>query len=613
MRTWIRVLVINASCLLATAALAGWTEQEVRQLNGRGRTVRLKAQAQLVSEHWGRSVQMPYLIYMPEKDELLMLFLSERPTRAMLSGSRDGGQTWSAPRYMHVDSTGKPDTAGATSLTYLGAGTAMLVVGEGTTEWNWLSDDFGQSWRKVARPAAFPGTPFYVWDPFFVEREGGTGRVVRMAETGYVSVGKWEEGGHSQGVIRFSADAGRTWGKTTKVPQWRGWNEVVLARAANGDLVAACRSDAPQRFHRFLYDNYSGLGVSISKDGGNTWSEVKTLFEWGRHHPSMVVLPGGEMVMTYVVRRGYPDTPDGFPQMGIEAVVSRDHGRNWDLDHRYLLVTWTGRAKGPDGPYIAQSQSTSSVLLPDGSILTSYGGAQRAVRTVPGASDPRDVGLVRWRLNRASLNSESRIARAPFDSDLRNRLDLNRLNGIKRVVSAVAGKSNIATVAEGVRVTSSPGDQKPAVILHDEYGWNLLTLQTMPAWVELRWAKPRRIEEIRIHPGANAVARQPSTECVPTDYRLQYQKGPEWIDLVPPVTNARRYKEFNSKQRVPYILEKEFEYVHTFRPVRTEAIRMTITRSSDEGKRAGARDGAVIGEARRETVLREIEVFSAKQ
>jgi hypothetical protein len=308
--------------------------------------------------------------------------------------------------------------------------------------------------------------------------------------------------------------------------------------------------------------------------------------------------------MTYVVRRGYPDTPDGFPQMGIEAVVSRDHGRTWDLDHRYLLVTWTGRAKGPDGPYIAQSQSTSSVLLPDGSILTSYGGAQRAVRTVPGASEPRDVGLVRWRLNRASLNSDRSISRAPFDSDLRNRLDLNRLEGTKGVVSAVAGRSNIATVAEGVRVTSSPGDQKPAVILHDEYGWNLLTLQTMPAWVELRWAKPRRIGEIRIHPGAPAVARQPRTECVPTDYRLQYQKGREWMDLAPPVTNARRYKDFDSKQRVPYILEMEFEYVHTFRPVRTKAIRMTITRSSD---------GAASEEARRETVLREMEVFEAKR
>jgi hypothetical protein len=69
------------------------------------------------------------------------------------------------------------------------------------------------------------------------------------------------------------------------------------------------------------------LGVSISRDGGNTWSEVTTLFEWGRHHPGMVVLPDGDIVMTYVVRRGYPDTAEGFPQMGIEAVVAATLGR----------------------------------------------------------------------------------------------------------------------------------------------------------------------------------------------------------------------------------------------------------------------------------------------
>lgn len=31
--------------------------------------------------------------------------------------------------------------------------------------------------------------------------------------------------------------------------------------------------------------------------------------------------------MTYVVRKGYVNTADGFPQFGIEAVVSRDNGQ----------------------------------------------------------------------------------------------------------------------------------------------------------------------------------------------------------------------------------------------------------------------------------------------
>jgi hypothetical protein len=158
-------------------------------------------------------------------------------------------------------------------------------------------------------------------------------------------------------------------------------------------------------------------------------------------------------------------------------------------------------------------------------------------------------------------------------------------------------------------VTSTASDQKPACILHDEYVTNVLTLQTVPARVELRWPKRRRIDEIRIHPGAPAVAKQPATECVPLDYRVEYQKGRKWLDLVPPVTGAKRYREFDSRQRVPFILEKEFEYVHTFQPVRTKAIRISITRSSDEGKRPGPQNAPLIPAARRETVLREIEVF----
>ena len=595
-------------CLVSIApAIAQWSDHEIRQLNGRAQPLRHRARAQVPTERWGRSIQMPYLIHMPEKDELLLLGLSDRPTRAVLSRSLDRGATWSEPAYASSD---KPDLPGSMALTYLGAGKAIMVPAEGTMDLNMTSEDFGRTWRQVPRPPAFAGMPFIVWDPWHVQTEAGSGRVSRIVETGYVSIGDWEKGGYSQGVIRFSTDAGQTWSETTKVPQWKGWNEIVVTRAKNGDLVAACRSDSPQRFRKHVYDNYSGIGVSLSKDDGRTWSGINVLFDWGRHHPSMVLLPGGKIVMTYVVRLGYPNTPDGFPQMGIEAVVSRDNGQTWDLDHRYLLVTWTGRVKGPDGRYIAQSQSTSSVLLPDGSILTSYGGAHRAVRTVPGASEPREVGLVNWKINPQSGQSQDRtIASAPFDSDLRNRLDLNRLNGVTKPAAPITGRRNIAVAREGVRVTSSLGDQPAFGVLQDDYVTNLLTLRSIPAWVELRWNQRRRIEEIRIHPGAPAVAKQAGTECVPLDYRLQYRKGRDWIDLVPPVTDAQRYRDFDPQQRNPSTIEKEFEYVHAFEPAWVEAIRLYVTRSSDDGKRAGPLESPVIAAAARETILREIEVF----
>lgn len=597
--------------LVSAPMSAQWKDQQILQLNGHAKPLALPGRAQLASQEWRRSVQMPYLIHMPEKNELLMLFLSERPTRALLSRSLDGGATWRAPAYMHADASGKPDTPGATSLTYLGTGKAFLTISEGTTDWNWVSDDFGHSWRQTPRPPAFPKQHFIAWDPLYVDG-------ARLIETGYVSIGNWEAGGYSQGVIRFSTDNGMTWSATTMVPQWKGWNEITVTRAKNGDLLAACRSDSPRRFRKLVYDNYSGMGISVSKDDGRTWSEIKPLFDWGHHHPSFVVLPGGEIVITYVVRRGYPASPDGFPQMGVEAVVSRDHGETWDLDHRYILATWKALVKGADAAYIAQVQSSSSVLLPDGSILTSYGGAQRAVRTTPGASDPRDVGLVNWRVNLKTdgLNADRTIAIAPAASDLRNRLDLNRLKGL--TVANRGARKNIASKAEGAQVTSSASDLSPDRVLDDDYVSNLLTLQTMPAWVELRWRKPRRIDEIRIHPGAPAISKQPSTECVPLDYRLQYEKSRgQWVDLVPPVQNAPRYRDFDARQRHPDTLEREFEYVHTFAPVKAKAIRLAITRSSDEGRRAvpGAPNkdpGAVaVPEAARETILREIEVFEA--
>ncbi len=104
--------------------------------------------------------------------------------------------------------------------------------------------------------------------------------------------------------MRSSMDGGRTWGEAIKVLEWDGVNEVCIARAPNGDLVAPCRTVVPERFRREI-DHYEGLGVSISKDDGRTWSKVNKLYDWGRHHVSIVVMPNGNMVMTPWCARGY--------------------------------------------------------------------------------------------------------------------------------------------------------------------------------------------------------------------------------------------------------------------------------------------------------------------
>ena len=219
--------------------------------------------------------------------------------------------------------------------------------------------------------------------------------------------------GHFQGYVRFSTDEGRTWNHEIKVPELYAVNEAALVRARNGDIVAACRTDNPQRFKNEI-DHYGGLGVSLSKDNGSTWSKRNMLFEFGRHHPSMVLLPNGDLVMTYVVRKGYVATPDGFPRFGIEAVVSHDQGQTWDLDHGYLLHAWVGRRKGPNA-WWPSSQATSTILLPAGSLLTAFGSGYRS-ESGP-ENRPRDVGLVLWRLGDQPLNSDRTMRDVPFDSN----------------------------------------------------------------------------------------------------------------------------------------------------------------------------------------------------
>ena len=58
--------------------------------------------------------------------------------------------------------------------------------------------------------------------------------------------------------------------------------------------------------------------------------------------------------------------------LGVEAVISSDHGRTWDFGHRYVLATWTGNLKD-ERSWFCSVQSTSTVLLPHETLLTAFG------------------------------------------------------------------------------------------------------------------------------------------------------------------------------------------------------------------------------------------------
>ena len=107
------------------------------------------------------------------------------------------------------------------------------------------------------------------------------------------------------------------------------------------------------------------LNASIQQEWGNgsTRSQVHRECRWR----SVRLCVGGGL--------GYPDTPEGIPRYGIEAVVSHDHGRTWDLDRRYVLDRWDGEWLDRDRGLVRlrAPNETYTVLLPDGTLITAFG------------------------------------------------------------------------------------------------------------------------------------------------------------------------------------------------------------------------------------------------
>ncbi len=387
-----------------------WQAHKVLRLNADAAPKELPAQGQIMTESWNRVVAVPHVVYMPEKKRVLMLLSCDYAGNpylhyAMVLYSDDLGASWSDPEYVHTDAKGNPDAGLGHALTYLGQGKLLLYTHH--PRMRWFSSDYGRTWPDTVPIQPTPsGKKWMAWDPVLVDRDPQTGKVLRLMETGYAGDSQTMS---SQAYIRFSTDEGETWSDALRIPEFAGINEVCPVRAQNGDIVATCRTDPPPEYKQIRFDHYEGFGVSISKDNGYTWSKVRQLYDWGRHHASTVLLPDGGIVVSYVVRLGYPDTDDSFPQFGIEAVTSHDNGVSWNLERRYVLASWAGNKKGTSvpadkascGAWQASSHTTSSILLPDGSILTAYGTGYRQQEQGygPGLYGPRDVGLVKWNVD----------------------------------------------------------------------------------------------------------------------------------------------------------------------------------------------------------------------
>lgn len=316
--------------------------------------------------------------------------------------SRNGGRSWSD--LIAIPDVVRPlnSTAGnrPVGLAYLGNGQLTFQLqGAGI---RLFSSDYGRTWpeRITVQPPSGGEEPGAEWglegNPLVDRDEHGV--ATRIAEIRWL----YPRGANfplapSKGMIRFSSDGGRTWTDDLVPPSWhfqvnegdttyiRGVSEGSLVRAKNGLLVAGLRIDMPTRYFAVNSGSLEGLAVSISKDDGATWSEMQILFEAGRHHQHLLRLPSGALVMTYVVRDDIRGGTLASYRRGCEAVVSRDHGRAWDVSRRYVLDGNEYLHRDDNWAYGACGH-LGSALLDDGFVLTCYANYLT-----------NNVSVIRWR------------------------------------------------------------------------------------------------------------------------------------------------------------------------------------------------------------------------
>jgi len=248
-----RIFLLSGLIYLLLAAIAAYAQVDIKgvhniqQINGEYEPILLPAEIKWISEPWYRALddenaQMPYLVYMPEKDRVVMMVVTHHPTYTALIFSDDHGKTWSKRKWLSTDSEGNPKPGIALGLTNLGGG-KLLAYPENVTQGRWLSSDFGETWKFL--PDHDSVDKRYMWDPMLVLKDSAGG-VKIMFEASYRPTGvAWgsPEGFYSQGYFRSSTDEGLSWSDEIKVPQWLGVNEVNLIQASNENLVAACRTD----------------------------------------------------------------------------------------------------------------------------------------------------------------------------------------------------------------------------------------------------------------------------------------------------------------------------------------------------------------------------------
>ena len=401
---------LAAGALGSGVAWGAWQEHRIRQGDGKGGWVTRPALRQVL-KHPDANFTMPFGLARMDNGELAVLCSREkappqgaRTFEPIIAFSKDDGATWSDFR-MVPGTKGRPQY-----LEALGAGRLSFVTevfDQGGKPQRIFSSDFGRTWtERVDHPPTKAGMPFNLEGNAWIDRDA-QGKARAILELGWhYAPGKNHPKDDATVVFRRSIDGGKTWIDEVAPPQWkftaehkgkkwlRGVSEGAVVRAANGDLVAALRTDMPPEYFDGPHDDsLEGTSISISRDDGKTWSDMQFLFHAGRHHANLQRLPNGDLACTLVVRDDVQHGKLASHRRGCDALVSHDHGRTWNLDRRYELDSFEF-LRG-DGYWVdGMCGHIASVALPDGSVLSAYGqyrlGASVLIKWKPDALSSKD-------------------------------------------------------------------------------------------------------------------------------------------------------------------------------------------------------------------------------
>lgn len=362
----------------ARVARTGWMPHSIRQGDGQGGWVSRPARIQILKAD-GFGYTMPFGIVQMDNGELVMSCSSgemgKPGAKCTLVISSDNGATWSD--FFQMGGGGRPMV-----LSYLGGDRLTFVLGP-----RYYSNDGGRTWGDtVPHPKTKTGMTFHHEGTAWVDRDE-KGNATAIHELGWhYTPGKRHPVDDATVVYRRSHDGGKTWIAEVAPPQWkftmehkgkkhlRGVSEGSIARAANGDLVAALRTDIPPKYFDGPHDDsLEGTAISISKDNGKTWSEMNFLNWAGKHHANIQRMANGDLVCTVVVRVDCDDKTHTLAsyRRGMDAWVSRDNGQTWNTDQRYELHAYNYARH--DGYWVdGKCGHIGAVALKNGKMISAY-------------------------------------------------------------------------------------------------------------------------------------------------------------------------------------------------------------------------------------------------